>query len=154
MRGISGCDTDFIDSYFSWSRGGIRIHVYGSNLCMWRLFLPQWWQCRIHHFNQSLLVNSLNPFGRCIRCIGSRHLLYWGRYKMDTISQTIFSNEFCIMKWIPIKLSLKFVPMCPIKNIPVLVHIMAWRRPGDKPLYEPLMVNLPTHKCVTRPQCV
>ena len=31
---------------------------------------------------------------------------------------------------------------------------MAWRRPGDKPLSEPMMVRLPTHICVTRPQWV
>ena len=29
---------------------------------------------------------------------------------------------------------------------------MAWRRPGDKPLSEPMVVRLPTHICVTRPQ--
>ena len=28
---------------------------------------------------------------------------------------------------------------------------MAWRRPGEKPLSEPMMVKLPTHICVTRP---
>ena len=31
---------------------------------------------------------------------------------------------------------------------------MAWRRPGDKPLSEPMMVRLSTHICVTRPQWV
>ena len=31
---------------------------------------------------------------------------------------------------------------------------MAWRRPGDKPLSEPMMVRLPTHICVTWPQWV
>ena len=31
---------------------------------------------------------------------------------------------------------------------------MAWRRPGDKPLSETMMVSSPTHKCVTRPQWV
>ena len=31
---------------------------------------------------------------------------------------------------------------------------MAWRRPGDKPLSEPMMVGLTTHICVTRPQRV
>ena len=31
---------------------------------------------------------------------------------------------------------------------------MAWRRPGDKPLTEPMMVSLPTHMCVNRPQWV
>ena len=55
---------------------------------------------------------------------------------------------------ISIKISLKFVPKCPINNIPALVQIMAWRRPGDKPLSEPMMVCLSTHICVTRPQWV
>ena len=31
---------------------------------------------------------------------------------------------------------------------------MAWRRPGDKPLSEPMMVSIPTQICVTRPQWV
>ena len=31
---------------------------------------------------------------------------------------------------------------------------MAWRRPGDKPLPEPMMVSLLTQICVTRPQLV
>ena len=31
---------------------------------------------------------------------------------------------------------------------------MAWRRPGDKPLSEPMTVKLLTHICVTRPQLV
>ena len=36
----------------------------------------------------------------------------------------------------------------------LMVQIMAWRRSGDKPLSEPMMVILPTHICVTRPQWV
>ena len=31
---------------------------------------------------------------------------------------------------------------------------MAWRRPGDKPLSEPMMVRLLTHICITRLQWV
>ena len=49
---------------------------------------------------------------------------------------------------------MKFVPKGPINNIPALVQIMAWSRPGDKPLTEPMMVILTTHICVTRPQWV
>ena len=56
--------------------------------------------------------------------------------------------------WISIRISLKFFPMGPFSNIPALLQIMAWRRPGDKPLSEPIMVSLPTHICVTRPQWV
>ena len=44
--------------------------------------------------------------------------------------------------------------MDSINNNPALFQIMAWRHPGDKPLSEPMMVNLLTHICVTRPQWV
>ena len=74
-----------------------------------------------------------------------------GRHLADDIFKCIFLNENV---WIPIKISLTFVPKGRINNIPSLVQIMAWRRPGDKPLSEPLMVSLPTHICVTRPQWV
>ena len=69
----------------------------------------------------------------------------------DDIFKCIFLTENVI---ISIKISLKFVPKGSINNIPTLVQIMAWRRPGDKPLSEPMMVRLSTHICVTRPQWV
>ena len=47
---------------------------------------------------------------------------------------------------------LKFVHKVRINNILALVQIRAWRRPGDKPLSEPMMVSLLTHICVTQPQ--
>ena len=74
-----------------------------------------------------------------------------GRHFADDIFKCIFLNENV---WIPFKISLKFVPKGAINNIPALVQIMAWRRSGDKPLSEPMMVGLPTHICVTRPQWV
>ena len=74
-----------------------------------------------------------------------------GRHFADDIFKCIFLNKNV---WIPIKISLKFVPKGPINNIPALVQIMAWHRSGDKPLSETMMVRLPTHICVTRPQWV
>ena len=56
--------------------------------------------------------------------------------------------------WIPIKMSLKFVPKGPINNILALVQITAWCRTGDKPLSEPMIVSVLTHIYVTRPQWV
>ena len=53
-----------------------------------------------------------------------------------------------------IKFSLKYVGKSPIDNNPALVQITAWRRSGDKPLSEPMMVSLLMHICVTRPQWV
>ena len=35
-----------------------------------------------------------------------------------------------------------------------MFQIKAWRRPGDKPLSEAMLVSLPTHIWVTRPQWV
>ena len=69
----------------------------------------------------------------------------------DDIFKWIFLNENI---WISLKIPLKFIPRGPINNIPALVQIMAWRRPGTKPLSEPMLVFVPTHICVTRPQWV
>ena len=72
-----------------------------------------------------------------------------GRHFTDDTLKCIFLNENVT---ISINISLKFVPKGRIHNITLLVQSMAWRRPGDKPLFEPMMVRLPTHTCVTRPQ--
>ena len=74
-----------------------------------------------------------------------------GRRFVDDTFKRIFLNENVR---ISIKISLKFVPKGPVNNIPALVQRMAWRRSGDKPLSEPMMVSLLTHICVTRPQWV
>ena len=74
-----------------------------------------------------------------------------GRNFPEDVLKWIFVNE---NEWILIKISLKFVPRGPINNMPALVQIMAWCRQCNKPLSEPMMVNLLTHICVTRPQWV
>ena len=95
-----------------------------------------------------------------IKCLCHRHYMFcfntWrprqnGRSFADDTFKFIFLNENVR---ISIKNSLKFVPIGPIDNIPEFVHIMVWRPPGEKPLSEPMMVRLPTHICVTRPQWV
>ena len=65
-----------------------------------------------------------------------------GRHFADAIFNSIFLHDNAR---ISLKIPLKFVPKVRIKNIPALVQIMAWRRPGDKPLSEPMMVSLLTH---------
>ena len=75
-----------------------------------------------------------------------------GRNFADDTFKHIFLKENVR---ISIKISLKFVPsLSPIDNIPALFQVMAWRRPGDKPLSEAMMVSLLTHICVTRPQWI
>ena len=93
---------------------------------------------QVHKLASADLINSLRPRQNV-------------RHFADDTFKRFFQNENV---WISIKISLKFVPKAPINNIPSLVQIMAWRRRGDKPLSEPMMVNLLTHICVTRPQWV
>ena len=125
-----------------------------------------WWEINIDSGN-GLVLSVTKPLSEPMltkfhdalwhkASAGASVLTHWGRYKNgrhfpDDIFKCIFLNESV---WISIKFSLKFVPKGPIDNIPALVQIMAWRRSGDKPLSEPMMVSLLTHLCVTRPQWV
>ena len=62
--------------------------------------------------------------------------------QMATVFTATNSNENV---WISVKISLKFVPGGPINNIQVLVQIMAWRRPGDELLFDPMMIYWRIH---------
>ena len=87
----------------------------------------------------ALIVNTLRPWQN-------------GRHCLDDIFNFIYLDENA---WISIKFSLTFVPKSPINNIPSLVQIMAWRRSGDKPLSEPMvLIFFVTHIYVARPQWV
>ena len=57
-----------------------------------------------------------------------------GRRFADDIFKSISLNEKA-------RISIKFhwSPKGPLNNIPELVQIMSWHRPGDKPLSEPMM---------------
>ena len=80
-------------------------------------------------------------------------LTHWGRDEIGAILQTTFSNALSWMKmsWSPLKYHWG---LFTINNSLVLVQIMAWRRPGDKPLTEPMMIILLTHIWVKQPQWV
>ena len=84
--------------------------------------------------------------------------IHWDR---DKIASKFVTDNF---KWPPFSWHFQInvfewkcmnsVPKCSINNIPALVQILAWHRSGPKPLSEPMMVSLPTHICVIRPQWV
>ena len=73
------------------------------------------------------------------------------RHFADDILKCVFLNENVLISF---EISLKFIPKGPVYNIPALVQIMAWRRPGDKPLSEAMIFILMTHICVTWPQLI
>ena len=83
-------------------------------------------------------------------------LTYWDRWKMPPFCWRHIQMHFLELKYLNInkKISLWYVFKSPIDNISALGHIMAWRRLGDKPLNEPIMVSLQMHICVTLPQWV
>ena len=64
-------------------------------------------------FNQ--IINTLRPRPN-------------GHHVLDNIFECIFLNERVLNS---IQVSLQYVPKGPNNNIPALVQIMAWRRPGD-----------------------
>ena len=74
----------------------------------------------------------------------------WPPFRRRQFQMHFFNENI----WIWIKISLKFVLSIIIDYKPALVQIMAWRRPGDKPLSEPMLVTSLTHIYVTRPQWV
>ena len=60
-----------------------------------------------------------------------------GRRFADHTFKRIFLNENAR---ISIKISLKYLSQGPINNNTALAQIMAWRRSGEKPLSEPMIV--------------
>ena len=109
-----------------------RFHIKSVHCLQVNTKRPNWWLVNIG------AVSSLRPTQN-------------RRHFADDTLKCIFLNENV---WIVLNISLEFVPKVRINNIPALVQIMAWRRPGDKPLSEPMIVRLPPHICVTRPQWV
>ena len=90
------------------------------------------WEYKLHLFH----FNTLRPRQN-------------GRHFPGDILKWIFLNKIV---WISIN-----IEVCSwglFNDIPSLVQIMTWRRPGDKTLSEPRMGSVLTHICVSRPQWV
>ena len=101
-------------------------------------------------------INDLHISVKCmlcwiVLCVNTLRPRQNDRRFADDTFKRIFFNENAR---ISIKISLKFVPKGPINNNTALVQIMDWRRSGDKPLSEPMMVSFLMHICITQPQWV
>ena len=57
------------------------------------------------------------------------------------ITDEIFKSIFNESVWIPITISLKFVPKGPINYNSALVQVVAWHRTGEKPLPESMLTQ-------------
>ena len=111
------------------------------------------WCCQLtSHYLSQCWPRSVLSYGimrpQWVNTLGPRqHFSHFA----DDVFKWIFVNENV---WILLQISLKFVLKVRIDNIPALVQIMAWPRPGDKPLSELMVVSLLTHMCVTWPQWI
>ena len=116
-----------------------------KTISMWKC---TWWtntttmkslrHAKFQNFNGSrtgLQLSLRNIFKPSVNSLRPRQN---GRHFADNVFKCNFLNENV---WIPIKISLKFVPKGPINNILALVQKMAWRWTGDKPLSEPMMAQ-------------
>ena len=146
------------------TKGQWGVALMFSLMCAWtkpfikktrRRWFETPWRSLWCHCNETFSFTDSECWVRtCWRLLPSLNTLrprQNGRHFADDTFNRIFLKENVR---ISIKLSLKFVPKSPIDNIPALFQIMAWRRPGHKPLSEPMMVSLLTHICVARPQWV
>ena len=127
-----------------------------ANTCDWYRYTDCdenqcWHNGHCPRINYSLWDIVLIIFIRSMFIFNSLRLRLNRRPLADDIFKCIFLNE---NEWILPSISLTFVLKVRMNIIPALVQIMAWRRPGDKPLSEPMMVSLLTHICITQPQWV
>ena len=124
------------------------IPCFWSDIIISRSFNKLHWEHTCGYM-QKICNSIVITLELCLCCVNTLRPRQNGRHFPEDIFKCIFLNENA---WISIKISLKFVPKGPINKIPALVQIMAWRRSGDKPLSEPIMVSLLTHICVTQLQ--
>ena len=120
----------------------VLLHYYLYTIEQWTL--RTWVWCSYDHVTLCLMKYVPVPFNTLRPRQNGRHFA-------DHSFKCIFLNENVS---ISINISLKFDPNGLNNNIPALVQIMAWRRPGDKPLSESMVGSLLAHICVTRPQWV
>ena len=95
-------------------------------------------------YADDILIGSCGPnnshnYRKSTWLINTLRLRHDGCQFPDDIFKYIILNENVS---ISIMISLKFVPKDPINNIPALVQIMAWHRPGDKSLSEAYLTLL------------
>ena len=127
-----------------------QILRYLLHIIAWRSFTMRWRTCQWDKETNGVLTS---------RFLSSAdfHLFQHleSKTELPPISRRHFLRHFLNENvWTLLPISLKFVPKVRIDDIPALFQIMAWRRPGDKPLSVPMMISLLTHICVSRPQWV
>ena len=136
----------------SWEKQCVQHIRVGAK---WPKFCRQYFQM---HFLERLFL-ILNKISLEYVCSWQNNN-YWLMVWLNTLrlrqNCCHFADDLSnVFSWMKIyQFCLWFVTKARINNILALVQIMAWCRPGNKPLSELMMVSLLTHICVTQPQWV
>ena len=108
--------------------------LWGTFTWVGRLICPEG---RVSSLNKSNPIQSHSLLSSDVdksfadQCMEAKAHLTWF-WVMHIIACERLNEYICFL----VNISVKFVPKSPINNIPVLAQIMAWRRPGNKPLSE------------------
>ena len=148
MRRMVGEEKRITKILLLWMQISIAKHSVDRMPIFFHMLLPTSCASKWYQWLRIWLSGNIR-FVRVNVDMSARNRHFQTNYWCITILNWIFMDENI---WISTEMSLKFVPMGQINNSQSLVQILAWRRSGDKPLSETMMVNLLTHICVTRLQ--
>ena len=130
----------YVEVFLSWSNSEMRWSLFTLILSSVRVPVGYVMSLSLHKFVMFVhyvCLRSLAERTHCARELPLERAFNTlrprqnGHHFPDNIFKYIFLNENV---QISIKISLKFVSMGSINNIPALNQIMAWPRSGDKPL--------------------
>ena len=124
------------DWWMAWCMDGCKMHAFVERVCWIASVCRTYVQWKIKSF---LWVTA--GFSKPRWSINSLRPRQNGSHFSDDIFKSILLSKMHELRCM-ITISLRFVPKGPSDNIPTLVQIMAYHRPGDKTLSEPMMVNL------------
>ena len=99
-----------------------------------------WWR---HHVK--MYFAKRRPFCSGLNVSTSVTLLsHWSRDKITAVFQTAFSNAFSLIKISVFWLRFQWTMLSRVQLtiLQLLVQIMVWRRTGDKPPSEPVVVEI------------
>ena len=128
------------------------VHVCYLISCLWH---HKW---KWYHYSHEHTGECNHIFEKKMHVLWKISKLLWhdtlrprqnGCHFPNNMFKCIFLNENV---WISLKIS--FMRKVRMSHIPALVQIMAWRRPGNELLSEPMVVSLLMLICVMGPQWV
>ena len=144
---------------------------YNYTWCIFIKFMGLWsnpienewfWYPALNTYEQKVCADDIESLSSAFYSQVNKYKCSWNWFKLERMTTNYISiilNILMVMEFVFFRIQAN--PFLPDSiencltfsrfdwNVPALVQIMAWRRPGDKPLSEPMMLISLTHICVT-----